>query len=180
MATTSLLLPDTFVTALTHGADCGIGLSGGKDSQALLFTFVRWFRAHHFPGRLFGIHAHFGRAERTETLDFIRALCVGMALLLEVVRPVVGGSEGDLLDGFRQRREKLAGTDTPFWPIRGQRYCTSMKRDACNKAFRAFSWSRALKGYVQARARSGPRSSLSMCASPLLGRATRRLLPPMR
>jgi 3'-phosphoadenosine 5'-phosphosulfate sulfotransferase (PAPS reductase)/FAD synthetase len=134
--TQPLFLPDILPAILREGADCGIGLSGGKDSQALLTTFVQWHRAQGFTGRLFAIWANLGRAERTETPGFINTLCKQLAVPLEIVRPVVGNREGDLQDSLTRRKDKLAGTGTPFWPTRGQRYCSSLKRGACDKTFR--------------------------------------------
>lgn len=131
-----LLLPKTFVSALHEGADSGIGVSGGKDSQALLTRYLDWHRGQGFSGKVFAIWVNLGRAERTETPGFLDALCARLAVPLEIVAPVIGGQPGDLQDSFRQRKEKLAGTQTPFWPTRGLRYCTSLKRDACDKYFR--------------------------------------------
>jgi 3'-phosphoadenosine 5'-phosphosulfate sulfotransferase (PAPS reductase)/FAD synthetase len=135
--TQPLFLPDIFPAILHAGADCGIGLSGGKDSQALVIRFVQWYRTQGFTGRLFAIWTNLGRAERTETPGFIAALCAQLAIPLEIVRPVIGDREGDLEDSLTRRKEKLAGTGTPFWPTRGQRYCSSLKRGACDKAFRS-------------------------------------------
>src|SRR5438045_2474696 len=101
--TQPLFLPDIFLAGLSEGADCGIGLSGGKDSQALVKKFVQWYRAQGFTGRLFGIWVNLGRAERTETPGFIETLCTQLAVPLEIVRPVIGEREGDLQDSLARR-----------------------------------------------------------------------------
>ena len=145
-ASTGLFLPDTFVSALHEGADSGIGVSGGKDSQALLTSYLGWHRDQGFSGKVFAIWVNLGRAERTETPGFLDALCERLAVPLEIVVPVIGGQPGDLQDRFQQRREKLAGTDTPFWPTRGLRYCTSLKRTACDKYFRGSRLIASLEG----------------------------------
>src|SRR5216110_1682903 len=144
--TQPLFLPDIFPAILREGSDCGIGLSGGKDSQALLITFLKWYRAQGFTGRLFAIWANLGRAERTETPGFIDALCKQLAVPLEIVRPVIGDREGDLQDSLARRKDKLAGTGTPFWPTLGRRYCSSLKRSACDKAFRSSRIIASLEG----------------------------------
>lgn len=141
-----LLLPEILPDLLGSGADCGIGISGGKDSQALLTTFLAWYRAQGYAGRVFAIWANLGRAERTETPGFIESLCTQLAVPLEMVRPVVDGREGDLQDSLERRKNTLAGTGTPFWPTSGQRYCTSKKRDACNKVLRKSALVLSLEG----------------------------------
>lgn len=145
-ASTGLLLPDTFVSALHEGADSGIGVSGGKDSQALLTRYLGWHRDQGFSGQVFAIWVNLGRAERTETPGFLDFLCARLEVPLETVVPVVGGQPGDLQERFRQRKEKLADTETPFWPTRGLRYCTSLKRAACDKHFRGSRLIASLEG----------------------------------
>jgi 3'-phosphoadenosine 5'-phosphosulfate sulfotransferase (PAPS reductase)/FAD synthetase len=146
MSQRPLFLPDIFLAFLREGADCGIGLSGGKDSQALVIRFIQWYRTQGFTGRLFAIWANLGRAERTETPGFIDALCKQLAVPLEIVRPVVGDREGDLEDSLTRRKDKLAGTGTPFWPTLGRRYCSALKRGACDKAFRSSRIIASLEG----------------------------------
>lgn len=141
-----LFLPAILLPLLREGADCGIGLSGGKDSQALLTAFVAWYRAQEFAGRLYAIWANLGRAERTETAAFIEALCARLAVPLDIVQPVVGGQAGDLQDALARRKDKLAGTGIPFWPTPGLRCCSSLKRDACDKTFRSSRLVLSLEG----------------------------------
>src|SRR5690349_10007198 len=116
----SFFLPSIALEALASGADCAIGLSGGKDSMALLLTFVPWFRAQGFSGSLFAIFAHLGRAEWWQTEDFVTKLCARVGIELVIVRR----EQGDLLDRFDQRRITL-GQNSPFWPTSANRYCSS-------------------------------------------------------
>ncbi len=128
-----LYVPEVIQQALAQGADCGISISGGKDSQALLVAFTGWHREQRFPGRLFALHADLGRAEWTETPTFVATLCAHLAVPLVVGRR----TQGDLLDRLQERMHKLAGTGTPFWQTRGQRYCTSdSKRGPCDRHLR--------------------------------------------
>lgn len=142
----SLLLPDPLVALLREGAECAISVSGGKDSQAMLTNAANWFRAQGFPGRLFAIWANLGRAERSETPDFLAGLCARVDVPLETVRPVVGGVEADLQASLGRRKEQLTGQGAPFWPTRGLRYCTSLKRDACDKRLRRAALIVSLEG----------------------------------
>jgi 3'-phosphoadenosine 5'-phosphosulfate sulfotransferase (PAPS reductase)/FAD synthetase len=141
-----LFLPDSVLLMLQAGMDCAVSISGGKDSQALLMSFVLWFRAQGFSGKLFALHVDLGRAERTETPGFIASLCAQLAIPLHIVRPVVGGQIGDLQDVLQRRMQTLAGTGTPFWPTKSRRYCTSKKRDACDKELRGSPLILSLEG----------------------------------
>jgi 3'-phosphoadenosine 5'-phosphosulfate sulfotransferase (PAPS reductase)/FAD synthetase len=131
-----LLLPPLFLEMLATGMDCAISISGGKDSQAMLLTFVAWFRAQGFTGKLYALHTTLGRAERSETPGFLEALCARIALPLIVVQPIVGGQPGDLQDSLERRHLQLAGTNTPAWPSMRNRYCTALKVSACEKEMR--------------------------------------------
>ncbi len=117
---TDLFLPPQAHDALRAGADCAIGFSGGKDSQALLLSIVPWFRAQAFPGRLFAIFADLGRAEWWQTPPFIEQICREHDLELVVVRR----SQGDLLQRFEERMQTI-GAEATFWPFSAFRYCTS-------------------------------------------------------
>ncbi len=127
-----LFVPMMALQALQSGADCAIGVSGGKDSQALLTTFVAWFREQHFSGRLFAIFADLGRAEWWQTRSVVEQLCARLGVELIVVHR----DQGDLLDRFDQRQASV-GPDQPFWPTTGLRYCSSdLKRTPCDKYLR--------------------------------------------
>jgi len=99
-----LYVPEVIQLALAQGADCGISISGGKDSQALLTIFTRWHREQRFPGHLLALHADLGRAEWVETPAFVATLCAHLAIPLVVVRR----TQGDLLDRLQERMQKLA------------------------------------------------------------------------
>jgi 3'-phosphoadenosine 5'-phosphosulfate sulfotransferase (PAPS reductase)/FAD synthetase len=117
---------------LAAGADCAIGVSGGKDSQALLIIIVTWLRAQCYRGKIFAIFADLGRAEWHQTPSFIKALC--QSLQVELI--VVQRAQGDLLDLIEQRQATVGDT-TPFWPSSAARYCSSgTKREPINQYLR--------------------------------------------
>jgi 3'-phosphoadenosine 5'-phosphosulfate sulfotransferase (PAPS reductase)/FAD synthetase len=127
---------------LATEADCAIGVSGGKDSQALLCTVVPWLRLRGHRGKIFAIFADLGRAEWQQTPSFIKQLC--QSLQIELV--VVQRAQGDLLDLIEQRRATLDDT-APFWPSSTARYCTSgTKRDPINQHLRRFRLVVSLEG----------------------------------
>ncbi len=125
-------LSPVLLEILAEGADCAIGVSGGKDSQALLITIVAWFQAQGYAGKIFAIFADLGRAEWLQTRSFVEALCQ----LLQIELIVVQRAQGDLLDLMEQRRATLGDT-APFWPSSAARYCTSgTKREPLNQYLR--------------------------------------------
>ncbi|MBA2396164.1 MAG: phosphoadenosine phosphosulfate reductase family protein [Ktedonobacteraceae bacterium] len=127
-------LSPLLLEVLAEGADCAIGVSGGKDSQATLITVVAWLRAQGYTGKIFAIFADLGRAEWLQTRSFIEALCLSLQIELVVVQR----AQGDLLDLIEQRRETLADT-APFWPSSAARYCTSgTKRGPIDQNLRRF------------------------------------------
>jgi tRNA(Ile)-lysidine synthase TilS/MesJ len=103
-------LSPLLLEVLAEGADCAIGVSGGKDSQATLITVVAWLRAQGYAGKIFAIFADLGRAEWLQTRSFIERLCQS----LEIELIVVQRAQGDLLDLIEQRRETLADTALSF------------------------------------------------------------------
>jgi 3'-phosphoadenosine 5'-phosphosulfate sulfotransferase (PAPS reductase)/FAD synthetase len=130
-----LAFTDEIRAELAAGAVLAVGISGGKDSQALLTAVVREHRANRWPGELFAIHADLGRAEWEQTLPHCQALCDRLGVRLVVVRR----EKGDLVDRWQERLEKLAGTGKPFWSSAQARYCTSdMKRGPIDKYLRQF------------------------------------------
>src|SRR5712692_2384757 len=100
-----LYVPEVLKQALAQSGDCGISISGGKDSQALLTTFTRWHREQRLPGHRLALHADLGRAEWVETPAFVATLCAHLAIPLVVVRR----TQGDLLDRLQERMQRLAG-----------------------------------------------------------------------
>jgi 3'-phosphoadenosine 5'-phosphosulfate sulfotransferase (PAPS reductase)/FAD synthetase len=149
-------LSPLLLEVLVEGADCAIGVSGGKDSQATLITVVTWLRAQGYIGKIFAIFADLGRAEWPQTRAFIEHLCLSLQIELVVVKR----AQGDLLDRFDQRQVAL-GPDVPFWPTTKSRYCTSdLKRTPCDTSLRYARLILSLEGIrsaeSEARAEKSP------------------------
>lgn len=131
----SLRTPDSIRQQLEQGAALAISISGGKDSQALLQALVREHALQGWTGRVFAIHADLGRAEWTQTPDDVvdQAKAAGVELV------VVRRDRGDMVDRWKERMDKLAGTGKPFWSSSAARYCTSdLKRAPIDKYLRTF------------------------------------------
>lgn len=128
-----LTIPPVVEDALQKGATLACSISGGKDSQAMLNTLARAHIEHRWPGQIYAIHAHLGRAEWPQTLTHCQAMCDRLGIPLTVVsRP-----QGDLVQEIRDRMDKLR-TTAPPWPSATNRYCTSdQKRGQIQKALRA-------------------------------------------
>lgn len=134
--TAELFMPPVIERALEAGAALAISVSGGADSQALAIVLAAAQRERKWPGKIFLIHANLGRAEWPETLPHVERISREMGLSLEVVRR----AQGDLVAQWQERQRQLAGTGTPFWSSRGQRYCTSgQKRDQINRTLRKYA-----------------------------------------
>jgi 3'-phosphoadenosine 5'-phosphosulfate sulfotransferase (PAPS reductase)/FAD synthetase len=158
---------------LVAGAACAVGVSGGKDSQALLITVASWLRAQGYLGKIFAIFADLGRAEWIQTRSFIERLCYS----LQVELVVVHRARGDLLDLIEQRQAALDDT-APFWPSSAARYCTSgSKRGPIDQHLRLFRLVLSLEGIraqeSEARAEKEP---LTLRAS-ITGKRYRDLSP---
>lgn len=131
-----IVVPDEIEQGLSMGAALAISISGGKDSQALLNSAVAEYSRRYWPGAVFAIHAHLGRAEWSQTLSHCRKIARDAGVELIIVRR----SQGDLVDRWRDRMKKLEGTGKPFWSSAMNRYCTSdLKRGPIEKHLRHFS-----------------------------------------
>jgi len=130
----TIALPDPIHTALCDGAALAISISGGKDSQAMLYAVVQEWQRQQWTGEVFAIHAHLGRMEWPQTMAHCEAICAEVGVPLTVVsRP-----QGDLLQEMWDRLEKLRGTNKPPFPSAQNRYCTSdQKRNQIDKVLRA-------------------------------------------
>lgn len=129
----ALAIPAPVDQALREGAALSVSISGGKDSQAMLTALVREYRRREWPGDIYAIHADLGRAEWRETPVEVERQCRSLGVRLVVVRR----TKGDLISRWRDRMEKTAGTDRPFWSSAANRYCTSdLKRAPINKHLR--------------------------------------------
>jgi 3'-phosphoadenosine 5'-phosphosulfate sulfotransferase (PAPS reductase)/FAD synthetase len=130
---TSFQVPADIDSAMRAGAALVISMSGGKDSQAVLFEVVSAYHARGWSGPLVAVHADLGRIEWEGTQAHAEKICAAAGVPLEVI------SAGDLIDRWQARREKLAGTDKPFWSSSQNRYCTSdLKRDPIDKLLRRY------------------------------------------
>jgi 3'-phosphoadenosine 5'-phosphosulfate sulfotransferase (PAPS reductase)/FAD synthetase len=141
-----IAVPSVIDRAMQAGAALAISISGGKDSLAMLNTLVTEYRRRDWPGPLYAVHAHLGRAEWPQTLAHCQTVCDRLGVPLVVVsRP-----QGDLLQEIRDRMEKLrtTGSDAPPWPDAQNRYCTSdQKRTQVDKILRAAPWPDAQNRY---------------------------------
>lgn len=129
-----IVIPDPINLALQSGATLAISISGGKDSQAMLYAIME-ARTANWTDNIFAIHADLGRMEWPQSLPFCRAICAQVDIPLVVVnRP-----QGDLLQEMQDRMVKLAGTGKPHFPSAANRYCTAdQKRSQIDKELRHF------------------------------------------
>ncbi len=131
--TNTIAMPEPIESALQEGAMLAISISGGKDSQAMLYAIME-ARSVNWTGNVYAVHAHLGRMEWPQSLAFCEAICAEVDIPLVVVeRP-----QGDLLQEMQDRMEKLRGTGKPHFPSAASRYCTAdQKRSQIDKVLRA-------------------------------------------
>lgn len=117
-------------TAIAKGAEIYPNVSGGKDGQAL----VKTLHNNGIPMAGF-VHADLGRIEWKES----HSMCENLAAEFGVKLHVVSREDGrGMIEHWKDRMMKLAGTGKPFWSSKSNRYCTSdMKRDVINKFYRS-------------------------------------------
>ncbi|MGK7945057.1 MAG: phosphoadenosine phosphosulfate reductase family protein, partial [Microcystaceae cyanobacterium] len=129
----------SILTPLLANKDCllAIGISGGKDSQAMLNYLKHLSTTHNWRCKLLAIHADLGRLEWQQTPQFVEHLCEEAGIELVVVK-----AKDDLLDGWRNRYYKLKtekNNSIPFWSSAASRYCTSNYKIApINKYLRQY------------------------------------------
>ncbi len=126
------VIPD-WLTALLESPEtvlC-VGISGGKDSQAVL----SWICRQNYACQILAIHADVGeRCEWPGTKNFIHQLCAQQKIKLEIV----AHQDGDLFDYIDKRRKQRQGK--VFWMSAMSRYCTStFKTGPINKYLRKFN-----------------------------------------
>lgn len=130
-----LATPPAIEQALRLGAAVAVSISGGKDSQSIIKAVAAHRAQHDWPGPIFAVHAHLGRAEWRESLPMCSRLAVANGLELAMVRR----AQGDLFDQIVSRLHKKATDGQPFWPGSAARYCTSdNKRGPIEKKLREF------------------------------------------
>lgn len=129
--TCNLVTPPPIRAALDAGAALAISISGGKDSQAMLYEIMD----ANLPNPVFAIHAHLGEMEWKMSQEHCQKMCdeVGIELV------TVHREQGDLLEHIKYRQEQLRGQGKPHWPSAAARYCTSdHKRTPIDKYLRRF------------------------------------------
>ncbi len=138
-------------SALETGATLAISISGGKDSQAMLYALMAERERNRWPGNVFAVHAHLGRMEWPQTQAHCQAMCDEVGIRLVVVeRP-----QGDLLQEMQDRMEKLRGTGKPHFPDAKNRYCTAdQKRSQIDKVLRAAPFPDAKNRYCTSHHKS--------------------------
>lgn len=129
-------VPDVVERALEQGAALALSISGGKDSQALVYAVAAWYQQCNYPGACFAIFSDLGRAEWPETPTHVERICHDVGIPLVVVRR----AQGDLVARWQERMQQLAGTGKPFWSSAAARYCSSdLKRSPINQYLRRYS-----------------------------------------
>ncbi|ONI88134.1 hypothetical protein ALI22I_20570 [Saccharothrix sp. ALI-22-I] len=104
-----------------------INLSGGKDSEAMLFYVVSLADALGVPrSRIVAVYADLGRVVWGQTREYAEAQAGMLGVRFEVVRR----EKGDLLEyvldkNARRRAEGKTGGKAVSWPSGGARWCTS-------------------------------------------------------
>ncbi len=142
-----IALPPVVAEALRLGAALAVSISGGKDSQAMLFALAELHRQHGWSGPIYAVHASLGRSEWPQSL----AQCERIAAAAGVELVVVRRPQGDLIAEMRQRMQNLAGSDKPHWPDARNRYCTAdQKRGQIDKVLRAPHWPDSTNRYCTA------------------------------
>lgn len=107
-----LLIPPEIDTALRQGAGVAIGVSGGKDSSALLITLSSLLRTRYPEAEMVALHADTGMEWR-QTEPHLRDITSRLGIPFHIVRR----EQGDLLQRIQQRYDYLQSvgkTSTPM------------------------------------------------------------------
>ncbi|KZC39838.1 hypothetical protein RHOFW510R12_00930 [Rhodanobacter sp. FW510-R12] len=136
------LAVDPCVTELLAAhATVAVGVSGGKDSQAVALAVARHLDAIGHDGPRVLIHADLGRVEWRDSLPVCQRLAAHLGWELLVVRR----RAGDMLDRWESRwvsrSEAYARLETVLltlpWSTPGMRFCTGeMKTDVISRELR--------------------------------------------
>ena len=132
-----LYVPHLIEKALHDGAILTVSISGGVDSQALLWSLAAYCAERGYRNQITAVSADLGRFEWPDAHQHIVWMCEQAGAPLTIVRR----TNGDLLDRIDQRQATILASDKPdrpFWPSSTERYCTSdLKRGPINTHIRA-------------------------------------------
>ena len=126
---------------ITAGAPVCVGVSGGKDSQAVALAVARHLDDVGHTGQRLLVHSDLGRVEWRDSLPVCERLAEHLGWELLVVRR----PSGDLMDRWESRwvsrrdayADLLTVRLTPPWSTPSMRFCTSdMKTDPISRALR--------------------------------------------
>lgn len=115
----ALQLDAEILAMLDRGAPIALSVSGGKDSDAMVYSIRAYLAETGRTNRLYLIHADLGRAELKDTPAHVQELFNRTGIPLSIV----AHSKFDLLDGIRHRM--ATRPDVPPWPSAKNRQCTS-------------------------------------------------------
>lgn len=128
-------MSNPLIDRVLHRPDCAliVNLSGGKDSQAMLYFLMSSFRAMSWQCQIYLVHANLGIAEWPGTREFVAAQAADEGLPINIV-----SRRGGLVRRVWQRWEtvtpKESGKKIP-WMSPSARYCTSDTKTAVIEKF---------------------------------------------
>ena len=116
--------------ALKHGAAVAIGISGGKDSDAMAIALNKYLdEIGHPRDRRVLIHADLGLIEWPETMEWVQKLADHVGLDLMIVRRQAGDMiqrwEGRWAANLRRYENLECVTLITPWSTPAMRFCTS-------------------------------------------------------
>lgn len=125
----SIEVPSEVANVLAAGAPVFVGVSGGRDSQALAYRVCAHLDDIGHQGRRFLIHADLGRVEWRDSLP----VCERLAQRLGVELVVVRSNAGDMMDRWLSRWTgnvaRYANLECVKlilpWSTAAQRFCTA-------------------------------------------------------
>ncbi len=117
--------PPFIQTVMNEGADLGVSLSGGKDSDAMARFVARSHQNKGWNGRLFSLFCDLGRIEWAGTFDHIQKVCGELDLPLVKLLP-----HRSMIDEWQHRHDTilLKQENKPFWSSSTARYCTKHEK----------------------------------------------------
>jgi 3'-phosphoadenosine 5'-phosphosulfate sulfotransferase (PAPS reductase)/FAD synthetase len=112
---------------LEQGAHLVISVSGGKDSDAMMWYLKNYWKPH-FTGSVSLLHADLFESERTETAEYVRGMSERSGIPLYIVQK---NDTSGLVEQIIWRM--ISRPDAPPFPSAAMRYCTSdMKTGPCD------------------------------------------------